>query len=294
LSVLTLFDPWKNPLCTCPDKYQVSPYTGCGHCCVYCYITAYIPDAFNPRPKKNFIPRLIRDLQHANPALNVSISNSSDPYTPQEAELGLTREALRILISSGFGVQVITKSDLVARDADLLRRGRCSVSITITSLDEHKAAKIEPGAPPPERRLKALRFLSKIKVPCSVRIDPVIPKINDEEAELLVKEAAMAGALHIVASTYKAKQDSLSRLMKASPQASALREAYLFDGERHGRALYLRRAVRENILGQIYEASKKYGLTFGVCREGFRFASEGICDGSHLIKKGCEKDKNIS
>ncbi|MEM3166612.1 MAG: radical SAM protein, partial [Candidatus Methanomethylicia archaeon] len=63
--VLSRFDPWNFPLCTCPGKYNLSPYTGCGHGCRYCYITSYVHDGFKPRVKDKFLLFLRRDLVKA-------------------------------------------------------------------------------------------------------------------------------------------------------------------------------------------------------------------------------------
>ncbi len=98
LSVVRPFDPWQNPLCTCPFKYGLNPYTGCGHGCLYCYITSYIPNAFNPRPKEGLLEKVRRDLEKIPRGAVVALSNSSDPYTPPEAQLGLTRRVLQTLL----------------------------------------------------------------------------------------------------------------------------------------------------------------------------------------------------
>ena len=55
MSYIQPFDPWKSPLCTCPPKYSLNPYTGCGHKCLYCYATSFIKNFYTPRPKKDFL-----------------------------------------------------------------------------------------------------------------------------------------------------------------------------------------------------------------------------------------------
>ena len=285
MDVLTPFDPWKGRLCTCPAKYQLSPYTGCGHACTYCYITAYIPRAFSPRPKKDFLTRLRRDLVRMDVEKHVSISNSSDPYTPPEEELSLTRETLRLLLGHGIKVQLITKSSLVIRDLDLVRRGNCAVSITVTTLEKEIAARLEPGAPPPEERIKALKLLSDAGVPTIARIDPIIPRINDEGLEQLAKRACVAGVCHVVASTCKVKADSFNRLVNAFPsEQRKLHSLFWIEGERLGGARYLAGKLRKELLARVRDVVVAQGLTFGICREGFpEFSTGPTCDGSHLI-----------
>ncbi|MBI5253313.1 MAG: radical SAM protein, partial [Euryarchaeota archaeon] len=81
---ITYFDPWRDPLCTCPRKYSLNPYTGCEHRCVYCYITSYIPRGFECRIKKNLLGEVKRDRKKLNKKIPISMSNSSDPYTTME------------------------------------------------------------------------------------------------------------------------------------------------------------------------------------------------------------------
>ncbi len=284
MNVVSAFDPWKNPLCTCQRKYTLSPYTGCEHACQYCYTTAYIPRAFNARAKKDFLAKLRRDVERLDRSMHVSMSNSSDPYTPAEKELQLTRQSLKLLIDAGLKVQLITKSNTVTRDIDIIQERSCSVSLTITTLDEEKAKRLEPYAPSPKSRLEALRKLTNSGVPCSVRIDPIVPGINEDAAQL-VAAVHEAGARHVVVSTYKAKRDSLARVVAAFPELEGeLTRTYLVEGTIQGRARYLRLGIREAILGRIKELAEGYGMTYGTCREGLQWLNSGAtCDGSHLI-----------
>jgi len=285
MNVISLFDPWKGALCTCPKKYSLSPYTGCGHACKYCYISAYIPRAFSPRIKLNFLNLLRRDLRHVNPEMHISMANSSDPYTPQEYEAELTRQALQMILTAGLKVQLVTKSSLIIRDIDLIRSGNCSVSITITTLNEQVSHKLEPNAPSPSERLKTIRRLSEEGIPCSVRIDPIIPLVNDYGLEGLVKAVVEAGAKHVVASTYKAKRDSFNRVIEAFPElAEKLTELYWRGGESMGRCRYIDRRLRRSMLEELKESVDSYGVTYSTCREGLtELQSSGTCDGSHLI-----------
>ena len=285
LDIITWFDPWGSRLCTCPRKYSFSPYTGCSHACTYCYISAYIPHPFQLRPKRNLIQRLLRDLVRLNPNFHISIANSSDPYPPEERKFLLTRESLKAILNHGFRVQLITKSDLITRDIDLIKHGNCSVSFTITTLDDKVAERLEPRAPPPSRRLEALRKLANAGIPCSVRIDPLIPYINTYNLEELVRKVADAGAKHIVTSTYKAKGDSFKRVVRAFPEwEEKLRKLYWIAGEIHGRARYLEEGFRYKLLADLKEVVDRFGMTYATCREGFESLKTGVtCDGSHLI-----------
>ncbi len=273
------FDPWKSELCTCPEKYSFSPYTGCGHGCLYCYITSYIPDAFSPREKKNVYGRLVRELRKIKHGSLISISNSSDPYQPLEKHRRLMRKILPLFRS--FRVQVVTKSDLVAADADILKDLMACVSITVTTMDKNVASKMEPGAPPPERRIDALKTLSDSGIPVSARVDPIIPYINHDVEDLL-KELSGVGVKHITSSTYKLRWDSWKRIHEKFPEeGEKLKELYL-KGEKKKNTYYLEREIRIKILKNIRDIALRYGMSFACCREGLNL-NTGVCDGSHLI-----------
>ena len=151
MSYLRRFDPWKGKYCSCGPKYSLAPYTGCDHGCLYCYITTYIPDAFNCRPKRDFIRILERELRKADNSIPVSISNSSDPYPTLESKHKLTRAALGLLNEYTFKVLLVTKSDIVLRDLDLITAGNTAVTMTINTVDDALARRLEPGAPPPSK-----------------------------------------------------------------------------------------------------------------------------------------------
>jgi len=285
--VITSFDPWNSPLCTCPDKNSVSAYTGCSYKCTYCYITSYIPHAFNCRAKKNFLNRLRNGMKYTDPSKPISMANSSDPYPPVEEDLKLTRRALKMLLESGFMVLIITKSPLVTRDVDVIIEGNCSVSMSISTLNDKIAKRLEPGAPPPTKRVDAIRRLVRSGVPCSVRVDPLIPGINNEGVEELVKTMADSGVRHVVASTYKAKKDSFARVVEAFPEAEErLTKLYWSIGKQIGRSRYLPREMRYEILLGLKKLVEERGLTYATCREGMLNLQSGkTCDGSHLIQK---------
>ncbi len=286
LRVIREFDPWSSPLCTCPHKFTLNPYTGCGHHCIYCYARSYIRNFDNPRPKVGLIVNVLRDISKLPKNALISMSESSDPYTPPEHELMLTRRVLKLIAEAGFKLLIVTKSDLVVRDADILERyGKSAVAITITTLDDVKAKLIEPKAPPPSQRLRAVQELSRRGIPVTVRVDPIIPGINDSEEELreLIKRVADVGAVQITTSTYKARADSLSKLIKVFPQAAnLLKKLYLMEGERRSGYIYMPKELRLRYLLLVKKIAESYGMAFSTCREGFRFLNTpGIyCDGS--------------
>ena len=288
LRVIREFDPWGSPLCTCPHKFTLNPYTGCAHGCLYCYARSYIRDFDRPRPKKGLIKNVVHDLGRLPKGALVSMSESSDPYTPPEASLGLTRRVFKLTLKAGFKLLVVTKSDLVLRDLDVVKGGRVAVAITITTARDDLARVIEPSAPPPSRRLLAVREVSRAGVPVTVRIDPIIPGVNDDEWELrdLVGRVADAGALQVTSSTFKARWDSLKRLSTALPDLSSFfRNLYVGAGTRVGGYYYLPRQLRFRYMAFMKGLVEGYGMAFATCREGFpQLHTPGTeCDGSGYI-----------
>ncbi len=284
MSLITEFDPWRSKLCTCPPKLTFNPYTGCDHACVYCYASSYIPRFFNCRPKKDLIPKLKREAAKLKGEL-ISIANSSDPYPNLEAKTCLTRKCLEVLSQHDCKIQIITKSNLVIRDIDLLRKIPSMVSMTITTDDDNMAKLIEPHAPPPSERLKTIESLIEKGIPTSVRIDPLIPFINDNP-ENLVKTLASMGIKHITSSTYKIKQDNWQRLSITLPKtAEKLKPLYFENGEKIGRYVYLPRDLRLKLMKTVGVLAERHGMRFGTCREGLSHLNTATCDGSWLISR---------
>ena len=187
---------------------SINPLVGCEHGCIYCF--ARPSHAFHDlSPGLDFETRLFAkpdaaDLLRAElakpgyAARPMALGTNTDPYQPIEADWRITRSILEVLAETDHPVTITTKSDRVVRDIDLLApmaaKRLATVAMSITSLDPRIAATIEPRAPHPERRLKAVRTLADAGIPVFVSISPVIPAITDHEVEHLLARAAEAGA----------------------------------------------------------------------------------------------------
>jgi DNA repair photolyase len=282
--LISNFDPWRSAHCTCPPKLTFNPYTGCDHQCTYCYATSYIPNFKNCRPKKNVIAQLQRESAKLKGEI-VSMANSSDPYPRAEATEGLTRSCLEILIESNCRIQIVTKSNIVTRDDDLLSQIPSTVALTISTDDDSLAKVIEPFAPLPSQRLRAAHDLINADIPVSVRIDPIIPTVNDQPQKLIATLASI-GVKHITCSTYKAKADNWMRLSQALPQVTErLKPWYFQRGEHIGGSVLLPKDLRFKILKRIRDIAETNGVKFGVCREGLTQLNNAPCDGSWLMPK---------
>lgn len=284
MTLISSFDPWQSGLCTCPPKLTFNPYTGCDHKCLYCYASSYIPGFSECKPKKELLERLKSEAPKLKGEI-ISLSNSSDPYPKTEQYTGLTRRCLEILAESNCRIQIVTKSNLVARDDDLLKRVSSTVAFTITTDDDQLAKVLEPNAPSPTQRLSAAEDLISQGIPVSVRIDPIIPFLNDQPQKL-VKTIAAMGVKHVTTSTYKVKPDNWKRLSDAFPEvAEKLKPLYFKEGERVGGNILLPRDMRQKILKNVRDIVDAEGLKFGCCREGFERLNTAGCDGSWLLSK---------
>ena len=289
LRVVKPFDPYHSPLCTCPPKLTLNIYTGCGMECFYCYTSTYSRGRWgrNSRqwgPRKDLLEGLCRDLPILDElGLPVVVSLSSDPYpdTPlvREEDLGLTRRCLELL-APRVPLMLQTKSDLVLRDLDILDPARTLIGLTITTSSDALAARMEPHAPPPSRRLAAIARAAAAGFPTLCRIDPLVPGVNDDAASLdeLACRLREAGARQVVSSTFKKRWDSDRRFAERFPEQAAasapLYESRLVQGYR-----YLNAEVRRNMMERLRRIAHARGLLFSCCREGFPDLNDCCCDG---------------
>jgi DNA repair photolyase len=200
-----------------------------------------------------------------------------------EAEAGLTRKCLAILSQHDCRIQIITKSTLVTRDTDLLGKVPCTVALTITTDDVNMAKLLEPQAPSPTERLKTVETLTSRGIPVSVRVDPIIPFVNDNPEKLVATLAGM-GVKHVTASTYKAKPDNWHRVATAMPHvAEKLKPLYFEQGEKTGGYTLLPTDLRLKLMKNIRRLAVENGIKFGVCREGLAQLNTAACDGSWLL-----------
>jgi len=158
-----------------------------------------------------------------------------------------------------------------------------TVALTITTDDAEVARLLEPYAPSPDARLKAAEVLAREGIPVSVRIDPVIPFVNDQPEELVAALAAI-GVRHITSSTYKIKSDNWRQFSAALPDvAKKLKPFYFKEGERIGGNILLPRDFRFKLLKNIRDLTITNGMEFGVCREGLTRLNTAACDASWLL-----------
>jgi len=198
-----------------PFTWAINPYRGCEFACKYCY-ARYTHEFMELRDgiefeRKIFVKQhaaelLRRELKKVKRGEEIAIGTATDPYQPAERRFEVTRAILEELTKhSGLEIGIVTKSNLVTRDAELLRQvgehNRIFVNVTVTTVDVELARKLEPRAPRPDLRLETVRQLNLAGVDAGVICAPVLPEITDRprDLEALVKAASEAGAKYIFA-----------------------------------------------------------------------------------------------
>ncbi len=189
-------------------EQSINPYRGCEHGCIYCYARpnhAYV----GLSPGLDFETRLfvkanaaeLLEQEFSRPRYRprtIMMGGVTDIYQPIERGYGVTRAILQVMERWRHPVSMITKSQLILRDLDIIaplaERGLAKVAISVTTLDRKLARVMEPRAATPHRRIEVIRTLAGAGVPVTVMTAPLIPALNDGELEAILTEAAGAGA----------------------------------------------------------------------------------------------------
>lgn len=270
-----------------PMNWSLNPYRGCEHGCAYCYArptheTFGLSSGLDFERKlfvKREAPGLLR-RELARPGWvpePVMMSGITDPYQPIEAAMGVTRGVLEVLAECRQPVAVITKNALIQRDIDLLAElashGAASAAVSVTTLDAKLAAKMEPRAAAPRRRLETIRALAGAGIPVTVMVAPVVPALTDHEIPTILEAAAEAGAVRaghvLLRLPYQVKAVFTEWLERVKPERAGHIEAAV--RECYGGSLYnAARSVRGRGVGgraaQVRETFKVFVKRYGLDR----------------------------
>ncbi|HEX4807784.1 MAG TPA: radical SAM protein [Bryobacteraceae bacterium] len=193
-----------------PFQWTINPYRGCEYGCKYCY-ARFTHEFLERRGRDDFETEIyakewdrrafLAELRTLNPGDVIAIGTATDPYQPAERKFGLTQQVLdAMLLVRGMRICLTTKSNLVARDVVLLKNlstyNDVSVAMTVTTMDRKLARLLEPNAPRPDLRMKAVAKLAQADVHVGVLASPVIPLLTDSEKNLeaVARAAQQAGA----------------------------------------------------------------------------------------------------
>ncbi|MGC1788055.1 MAG: radical SAM protein [Terriglobales bacterium] len=257
-----------------PFTWAINPYRGCEFACKYCYARythefMELPDGVDFERKifiKQYASELLRsELKKVKRGEEIAIGTATDPYQPAERRFEVTRAILEELAKhSGLKIGIVTKSTLVTRDAEILRRiaehNRIFVNVTVTTVDIELARKLEPRAPRPDLRLEAVRQLNLAGVDAGVICAPVLPEITDRprDLEALVQAAAEAGAKYIFANPLFLKPCSAAIFMPFLEQHfPALVEIYR---KRYEDRAFLPKGYGERLSQLMAALRRKHGI----------------------------------
>jgi DNA repair photolyase len=258
-----------------PFRHTINCYRGCSHSCVYCfarptheYLGLGIGADFEKKivVKVNAVERLRAELR--SPKWNgdhIAMGTNTDPYQHAEGKYHLTRGIIGVLSEAKNPFSILTKSTLILRDAAALvtaaGRTKVAVSFSVGCLDHSVWRLTEPGTPPPEQRLVALRRLTEAGISCGVLVAPVLPGLSDSDDQVrsVAEAAASAGAvsisgvaLHLRGSV---REHYLQWLKTARPDLSAQTR------ERFGDGAYQAQAERDRIADIVRAVSTRCGVT---------------------------------
>jgi DNA repair photolyase len=258
-----------------PFTWTINPYRGCEFACKYCY-ARYTHEFMEMRDGVDFERKIYikqqaawllrQDLKKVKRGEEIAIGTATDPYQPAERRYGITRAILEELaLHAGLEISMVTKSNLILRDTDLLRKiaetNQLYVNLTITTLDVRLARILEPRAPRPDLRLEAMRKLNEAGVPAGVICAPVVPGITDDPKALdaLVRVTKEAGGRYIFANPLFLKPCSASIFLPfLEKEFPHLVESYR---KRYASRAFLPASYRKRISSLMAALRRKHGFS---------------------------------
>ncbi len=189
-------------------RYNMNIYRGCQHQCIYCDSRSecyQIEDFNDVLVKVNAVKLLRKEISSKRIKGTIGTGSMNDPYMPVEKQYKLTRQSLEVIRQFRFPIHIITKSDLVLRDLDVLQeinKTYAAVSFSITTVDDELGKQLEPGAPPVSARYQAMETLAKHGILTGIVMMPVLPFLEDnvENITALVSKAHQSGAAYVIPS----------------------------------------------------------------------------------------------
>ena len=263
--------------CTSPRmhfRWTINPYRGCEFGCVYCY-ARYTHEFLELRDPMDFERRIFVKLKAAEVLARtlartpvgkdqIALGTATDPYQPAERKFELTRGMLRVFASvGGLDLSITTKSALILRDLDLLtainQRSRLAVNFSLITVNRKLQRMLEPRAPRPALRLRAMNELSAAGIHCNLLMMPMIPGLTDEPSaiESVIRAGRRAGAAAIWWRPLFLKPAAAKRFIPFihANYPDAVERINLF----YERATYAPTAYDEHLRGIFDRLRRKYG-----------------------------------
>jgi DNA repair photolyase len=257
-----------------PFTWAINPYRGCEFACKYCY-ARYTHEFMELRDgiefeQKIFVKQhaadlLRQELRRVKAGESIAIGTATDPYQPAERRFEVTRGILEELARhTGLEIGIVTKSNLVIRDVEILRRiaesNRVYVNLTVTTMKAELARILEPRAPRPDLRMEAVRQLNLAGIRAGVNLAPVLPEITDlpRDLEAVVKAASEAGAKSVFANPLFLKPCSAAMFLPfLEEHFPVLVEQYR---KRYADRAFLPKGYAERLSRLMAALKRKYGI----------------------------------
>ena len=258
-----------------PFRFTINPYRGCSHACAYCfarptheYLGLDIGEDFERRivVKINAVERLRAELRAAKWGGDpIAMGTNTDPYQHAEGKYHLTRGIIGVLAEARNPFSILTKSTLILRDTEALvaaaARTDVAVSFSVGTLDRDVWKLTEPGTPPPDKRIEALRRLTEAGISCGVLVAPLLPGLSDgdDQIEEVVEACARAGATSIHGVTLHlrgpVRAHYLSWLRGTRPDLTALHR------ERFKGGAYQPQGETDRVAELVRTTARRFGVT---------------------------------
>jgi DNA repair photolyase len=256
-------------------RHTINCYRGCSHACKYCfarpthdYLGLNIGEDFERKivVKINAVERLRAELRSPKwQGEHIAMGTNTDPYQHAEGKYHLTKGIIEVLSEARNPFSILTKSTLILRDtaalANAVVRTDVTVNFSVGTLDRSVWKLTEPGTPPPDKRLEALRRLTEAGISCGVLVAPVLPGLSDSDDQLrtVTEAAAAAGAISVsgVALHLRGpmREHYLNWLAEVRPDLSALHRARFRAGG------YQEQSERDRIAELVHTTARKHGVT---------------------------------
>lgn len=265
------------------SSHSMNVYRGCSHGCIYCdarsacYQYAYPLEDIEI--KENIYEVLKRELVRSKSKFMIQTGGMSDPYLPLERQLEYTKQCLSLIERYGFGVCIQTKSPLILRDLELIKKihakAKCVVEMTLTTYDEVLCKKIEPNVATTKERLSALSIFKKEHIPTIVWLSPILPGINDTEENIrnLIRachEVGVKGILCFEMGLTLRKGNREYFYQKLEEAFPGMKEKY----ERYYKSQYrVVSSKNDSLMRLFHQECKKYGMLSSV-KEIFHYLNE--------------------
>ncbi len=245
-------------------------YRGCSHGCIYCDSRSKCyrmeHDFEDVTVKQNAISLLEEELKRKRQKGMIHLGSMSDPYIPEEVNLKYTKKVLELVCKYQFGISLITKSDLILRDLDIIKKinqqTKAVIQMTLTTYDNNLCRKIEPKVAVTSRRVEVLKKMKELKIPTVVWFCPILPFINDSEENIrgilnYCMEAGVYGVLYfgltLRAGSREYFYDNLDKLFPG------LKKKYR---EVYGSKYFVNSLNNSKLMSLFCQLCKEYGLVY--------------------------------